>query len=1024
MQSMRTTRWMLATAAVAGGGLAACSGGGGGGGTSFKAIGSLLAVEFLDPNDVNGEGDDGSGANLDLGLAPLTAPLTQQIRFTFSAAPDPTRINSTVMPILDANNIPVPGTYAVDGAVVTFTPTLPVRALSTTASGTIDDGGAGLDLNAAYTVRVGSKTFSFVAAIDSDLRARYPDPLDSKGIFINFRTMPAANANAFRGVEARAPALVAADPIDGSVGISPNLFSDPDALFGARPSFRLTFDAPISPDPTQLNDTVFELLDLDDRPGSFPLGVPLGVDVALVTNELERAIVEVTPTGILPFGHLLALQYDVELKGLAETGVPAGGPVVATTFTVAEDTVGAIHDMVVEEFDDNVREETSIDEIGNGNLPSDWNVLDSSVLQAALEFDGTGQIGRFAPATPAGGDTTTIFLDTSSQGFPLLDGSTPDAPPGLVVTGGVFEFTDVVIPDGVTIKVNGNNPLIFKCTGTVLIAGDIVIAGDNGASEYAYDSAITSIPGGPARAGGGTGGDSHPVAFYPPDEVNYLTLVSPGWAATGFGIDPVDGVMKRIGGTGAQNGVLEQIKSGKYQTDNEFGNCDEFRNGNGNCKMAGGGGGSMLRAGTQSQDANGNRLNGIGNVIPDGTGNFIFDVNMANLQCGDGGAHPFAPDGTIKNDYFGKLGQLTRLIGGQGGGGGATLTDSYYCGNWCDLDTDSSNDGVCANNDGLPQVGRAPSVGDSRGGAGGGGGGGFMLQALGSIQLTPTGSITANGGTGGGGEGIACSYWGGGGGGGAGGMVILQSASTILLEAGSYVDVRRGLGNQAASDNDYFDCSTTGDNPGDGGSGGHGLIQLQVPAGQTATVVNPGSTETNGSIRPPGSWIDTTNTLAPVEFTPVSIALSKWFDFGRVITRAPVGTNPVFGFSGTGGTGFVATDGAGNVVSPETADIVCGYLGQIDPGTGTYLPGEEPRPDFIPPNATVKVEFQGADALAEGSKEIDPATQTAWSNKVSIASGKQFLRWRITFDLTADGSVLSPSSRRPIVERIQVHVDF
>jgi hypothetical protein len=255
-------------------------------------------------------------------------------------------------------------------------------------------------------------------------------------------------------------------------------------------------------------------------------------------------------------------------------------------------------------------------------------------------------------------------------------------------------------------------------------------------------------------------------------------------------------------------------------------------------------------------------------------------------------------------------------------------------------------------------------------------------------------------------------------------MVILQSSTSILLEAGSFIDVRRGNGAQAANDNDYLDCNTSGDNAGDGGTGGHGLIQLQVPAGQTATVVNPGTTETNGSIRPPSSWIDASNTLAPAEFTPISVALSKWFDFGRVVARAPVGTNPVFSFAGTNGLGFVVTDGAGNVVSPETSDIVCGYLGQFDSSTETYLPGEEPRPDFIPPNATVKVEFQGADALAEGSKEIDPATQTAWSGQVSIASGKQFLRWRVTFDLTADGSSLTPATRRPIVEQIRVHAAF
>jgi len=997
--------------------VAGCGGGGGSSGSaSFKAVGTLLAVTFPDPNDVNSEPE---------GSAPQNAPLVQPIVFTFSAAPDPTRINATVLPILDElSNLPVPGRYVIEGPEVTFVPDLPTRPVGTTSSGAVDDGGAGFELNRSYTVRCGPKTFAFVANVDAALRAQFPDPLDAKGLFLKFRTMPALTADSFRALEATRPQFLAADPVDGTTGVSPNFFSDPDALFPAPRPFQLLFDAPINPDSTVLNDTVFQLIDLDDRPLLFPNGLPLGIDVRLVENRVDRAVVEVTPTGILPFGHLLALQFDAEVKGLSETGAPAGGPQLATSFSIAADPGGALRDSIVETFDTNDREETDITQIGNGNLPADWNRDRSELLQAALEFDGTGEIGRFIPTAPATG-TNTIVLDSISQTFPLPDGSTPDAPPGLIVKGGIFQFTDVDLPNGVVLKVAGSNPLIFKCTGTVRIAGDIVIAGEDGSGEFAYDSAITAIPGGPATAGGGRGGEAHPVTFFPANTINYLTLVSPTTAATGFGIDPADGVMKRIGGTGAQSGILDQKDSkGKYQTNQEFGgDCGEFRNSNGSCKVAGGGGGSLLRAGKGPVDNNGNALNGISNVLPDGTGKWIVRDDTTCL-AGVGGAHPFAPDGTLSNDYYGKLGQLKRLIGGQGGGGGGTLCDNYYCGNWCKLDTDSANDNCCDNGDGLPALGRAPSVGDSRGGGGGGGGGAFLLQALGAITVEATGSVLANGGNGGGGEGIACSYYAGSGGGGAGGMIILQSASTISVLQNAILDVRRGTGALADNNNDYnTGCgSMSATAIGAGGHGGHGMIQLQVPLGTTATVANPGTTDTNGSIRPPASWIDPTNTLAPVEFTPVSIALSTWYDFGRVIARG--GGLPALSFGGLDANGFVATDGAGNVLSPGSTDILCGYLGQVDPISKTYLQGEEPRSEFIPLNATVKVEFQGADAIVEGSKEVDPATITAWSPDVTVASGRQFVRWRVTFDTTADGSNLTPSTRRPVVERVEIHADF
>jgi hypothetical protein len=212
---------------------------------------------------------------------------------------------------------------------------------------------------------------------------------------------------------------------------------------------------------------------------------------------------------------------------------------------------------------------------------------------------------------------------------------------------------------------------------------------------------------------------------------------------------------------------------------------------------------------------------------------------------------------------------------------------------------------------------------------------------------------------------------------------------------------------------------------GDGGAGGQGFIQLQVPAGQLASVVDSaGSFPRAKSKFDPLPWVDPTNTLNPAEFTPISGALSTWYDLGRAIARAP-GSTPAFSFGGLDGNGLVRTDADGNVLDPAGTDIDCDYLGQIDPLTRTYKPGQEPRSNFIPPNASVKVEFQGANAVVEGSKEIDPGTITLWSPNADVANGMQFIRWRITFDLTAaPGSTLSPDSPRPVVQSVRVTSDF
>src|SRR5262249_62423304 len=115
--------------------------------------------------DVNTEATD---------TPPATAPLLQQVVFTFDANPDPNSIDNNSIQIRDASGFPVPGVFVVAGPVVTFTPQLPTRPVTASVSGdgTVDNGGAGLQPGGAYAIRLGSQTLNFIPHVASKLLTR------------------------------------------------------------------------------------------------------------------------------------------------------------------------------------------------------------------------------------------------------------------------------------------------------------------------------------------------------------------------------------------------------------------------------------------------------------------------------------------------------------------------------------------------------------------------------------------------------------------------------------------------------------------------------------------------------------------------------------------------------------------------------------------------------------------------------------------------------------------------------------
>lgn len=101
-----------------------------------------------------------------------------------------------------------------------------------------------------------------------------------------------------------------------------------------------------------------------------------------------------------------------------------------------------------------------------------------------------------APGSPAGGDgsdgpfrpVVDTMIDTDVQS--------------------VFNFTDIIIPDGVRVLVRGSQPLVMRVVGDVEIAGVLELSGTDGQDGVAGDASAVVLGGIPG-AGGAAGGNAN-----------------------------------------------------------------------------------------------------------------------------------------------------------------------------------------------------------------------------------------------------------------------------------------------------------------------------------------------------------------------------------------------------------------------------------------------------------------------------------------------------------------------------------
>jgi len=507
----------------------------------------------------------------------------------------------------------------------------------------------------------------------------------------------------------------------------------------------------------------------------------LGTWADLVENTYLGSRVVLEPSGILPFGERIEFLIRRGLDNISNGSIAANeGQGVAEADRIAvfrtfdPDPPVVVDDRYFEDFLDRDGEGNAMQE---GLPPANWAVQDVDLIPPEYEhllatygLSGGGGLGDFKPL----GIYPTVILDTDFQTLPLYDGSTPDVKKHTVVEGGIFNFHDIILPDGVTVKGIGSNPLILTATGRVEIAGTIDVSGADGIIDVTFDSAFTPVPGGLGGPGGGRGGVSHPAK--PEDFQLLIDLRSPFASERGWGYSN----LRQAGGRGAESGA-----SG---TDTKYlggrPGEDDFS------RASGGGGGSFFQEG-------GKGYHGFGSwgadpysperyfqrelwLFYDGHPNPTPGVNTYMTQDppgGDPGDWSFS-DGNPDNDFIGPAGEVTFIQGGQGGGGGGTRLDSM----------NPATIGLAAG--WWPAVDR--SAYDAKGGGGGGGGGSLGIYALGRIDITATGVILARGGQGGGGEVVGHSNYGGGAGGGSGGAVILDSADEIYITTGARIDVSGG----------------------------------------------------------------------------------------------------------------------------------------------------------------------------------------------------------------------------------------
>ncbi len=349
-------------------------------------------------------------------------------------------------------------------------------------------------------------------------------------------------------------------------------------------------------------------------------------------------------------------------------------------------------------------------EVEEALSPEDLPLADLMLATGAVEesFDDDAMAGTGTTAL-WGVDGTLMpqadgFGDGSDGAFAPLQDVTLDT------ANGPFEYTSILIPEGVTVTALGGAPLQLLAQGDVLIAGTLTVAGQAGADALGVDGGVAP-PGGAGVAGGTPGGNGSPGGLVPGESglgtgagsggtaTDVVTFVAPGGGG-GFGASGTDAESFQAGAGGLGGAaygtlaldVLEGGSGGGGGGPYDRTPGDPAGGGNGlvdgdDAPGAGGGGGGgavAIRAGgditvSGHVDADGGR-GGIGDFSGGGgggSGGAILLETAGKVELAQGILSARGGVGNICTD----TNQLAWCNGGTGGGGrivirtGILLTD-------------------------------------------------------------------------------------------------------------------------------------------------------------------------------------------------------------------------------------------------------------------------------------------------------------------------------------------------------------
>jgi hypothetical protein len=911
-----------------------------------------------------------------------TWQINRRIGFTFSQPIDFATVNMNTINVAQINGAPAIGSFLQDPADprrIYFLPTCPTKADFSDAG--LLPGGVhyrilvpGADSN-SLTVRASNgsalasgQTLVFSTPNSTVLTQLFLDPVNGPPSALLAGQPGELGTRLVLGGDTANPVHFVRDEL--GVGRLPagmllplNLYSQPQS----RVELYVEFDQPVNPSVQNISSTRLRIqYDADPNP-AVENWTPVATRVELIANcTATGSTVRLTPIGVLPQDRALRVFVSAEFEDLVgDRNILPLVDFARMTSNYFQDGLG-----FPLSFTDEFREDFVLNGNQVGSVEDTTAVFDGPSakwsggrLSAAFGFSGTGGPGgnfdlHILPNTDFILDTTATLVTGGPGGLPVTQ---------QLVIGGRLDVRNLSIPATSTLRIQGPNPALILCSGSVDLRGKIVVNGNPGRSVFTVSTPTLPEIGASGQAGGGRGGTG-----------SFITTGPTPRGGTGFGAFNVEG----LGGEGGESGFTTNGGSNGVLR-----------------KVAGGGGGSfghdqILAATCASNPAVPARDQTlVGLDAEDGFPGVSTSTSAVRNEPmpwgGRFGPRPFFnPTNSAAeraDDFYGikiagfntpqatlMVGELpTPWAGAGGGAGGDSIISSVY---------------------------PPPTfvfTQHQKGAGAGGGAGSLHIQALGPIVFASTGRIEARGGPGGRGEAVNWQWSvGGGSGGGSGGHIIIQTASVLNLSQltpGTVAIVARGGQGGAGPDNqggaselgerpptlDSIHNGGATDNPFSvnacpasqpfvqtaGGDGGPGIIQIHV-SNITTDIIYPagGVNSLGGLIKPAplgynwtgttGSWVDH---LLP-EFGSVSRAQSKWIPLGE-LTVAP-GTlvpDPIsFAFQGTNPT-TGKIEATGQNVQPLPPILAPGAdVG--DPGLPTIDP-QDPRTlrmsaaDLSPTNA-------------------------------------------------------------------------